>query len=109
MTSIDEDLVSMKTFQIPSMGDTNTVYSEIYPGDDSMLDNEMPDALSYFTGRIDPPLESKASPTKLSDNSLRTTIIIAGDDSFDSQDKAEDLIVETQPAGDNFKSNFFYS
>jgi hypothetical protein len=68
--SIDEDLLSMKTLQLNSMGDTNTVYSEIYPGDDSILDNEMPDVLSYFNGRIDSALEGKAGPPKLSSNFL---------------------------------------
>ena len=52
----------MKTLQLNSMGDTNTVYSEINPGDDSILDNEMPDVLSHFNGRIDVALESKAGP-----------------------------------------------
>jgi hypothetical protein len=37
--SIDEDLLSMKTLKIKSMADTDTVYSEINPGEDSILDN----------------------------------------------------------------------
>jgi hypothetical protein len=52
----------MKTLQLKSMGDTNTVYSEIYPGDDSILENEMPDVLSYFNTRIDSALERKGDP-----------------------------------------------
>jgi hypothetical protein len=60
--TINEDLLSMKTLQINSMGDTNTVYSEIYANDDSILDNEMPDVLSYFNERIDLALERKGSP-----------------------------------------------
>ena len=52
----------MKTLQLNSMGDTNTVYSEIGPGDDSILDNEMPDVLSYFNERIDMALEKKGGP-----------------------------------------------
>ena len=52
----------MKTLQINSMGDTNTVYSEIKSNDDSILDNEMPDVLSYFNERIDSALEAKAGP-----------------------------------------------
>jgi hypothetical protein len=58
--SIDEDLLSMKTLQINSMADTNTVYSEINLSDDSINDNEMPDVLSYFNQRIDSALEGKA-------------------------------------------------
>jgi hypothetical protein len=60
--TINEDLLSMKTLQINSMGDTNTVYSEIYANDDSILDNEMPDVLSYFNERIDLALEKMGSP-----------------------------------------------
>jgi hypothetical protein len=60
--SIDEDLLSMKTLQLNSMGDTNTVYSEINPGDDSILDNEMPDVMSYFNARIDSVLDRKGVP-----------------------------------------------
>jgi hypothetical protein len=52
----------MKTLQLNSMGDTNTVYSEINPGDDSILDNEMPDVMSYFNGRIDSVLDRKGDP-----------------------------------------------
>jgi hypothetical protein len=52
----------MKTLQINSIADTNTVYSEINPGDDSVLDNEMPDVMSYFNGRIDSDLERKGDP-----------------------------------------------
>jgi hypothetical protein len=110
----------MKTLQINSMGHTDTKYSEISLGDDSIFDNEMPDVLSYFNERIDSALEEKGGPAELSSNSLRTTIILATDDSLDLQDKdAEmileaqaagdkngEMILEAQPAGDNFKSNF---
>jgi hypothetical protein len=44
------------------MGDTDTVYSEINPGDDSILDNEMPDVMSYFNQRIDSALVRKGDP-----------------------------------------------
>jgi hypothetical protein len=50
--SIDEDLLSMKTLKIKSMADTDTVYSEINPGEDSILDNEMPIVMNHFRGRI---------------------------------------------------------
>ena len=109
MKTIGEDLLSMKTLQLNTMGDTNTVYSEIYPGNDSMLDNEMPDVMSYFSGRIDLALETKAGPAQLSSNVSRTTAMLAPDDSPDLQDKNGDMILEVQPAGDNFKSNFYGS
>jgi hypothetical protein len=60
--TIDEDLLSMKTLQINSMGDTDTVYSEINPSDDSILDIEMPDVMSYFNQRIDSAFERKGDP-----------------------------------------------
>ncbi len=97
----------MKTLQINSMGDTNTVYSEIYPSDDSILDNEMPDVVSYFNERIESALERKDGHAKLSSNFLGTTIILATIDSFDFQDKDGEMILEAQHAGDNFKSNFY--
>ena len=62
MKTINEDLLSKKTLQINSMGDTNTFYSDINANDDSILDNEMPDVLSYFNDRIDLALENKAGP-----------------------------------------------
>jgi septation ring formation regulator EzrA len=61
VNSISDDISSIKTLQINSMGDTDTVYSEINPGDDSILDNEMPDVLSYFNGRIHSASERKGS------------------------------------------------
>jgi hypothetical protein len=97
----------MKTLQINSMGDTNTVYSEIYPGDDSILDNEMPDVLSYFNHRTDSALERKANPANLSSNFLGSTIKLATNDSLDLQDNDAAMILQPQPAGDYFKSNFY--
>jgi hypothetical protein len=84
----------MKTLQINSMGDTDTVYSEIYPGDDSILDNEMPDVLSYFNQRIDSALERKGDPAKLSSNFLRSIIILATNDSLDPQDNDGAMILK---------------
>ncbi len=104
--TISEDLLSMKTLQINSMGDTNTVYSEIYANDDSILDNEMPDVLSYFNERIDLAFERKGSPAQLSSNFLRSTIILDMNDSLDLEDKDGDMILEAQIDGGNFKSNF---
>jgi septation ring formation regulator EzrA len=63
VNSISDDISSMKTLQINSMGDTDTVYSVINPGDDSILDNEMPDILSHFNGPIHLALERQGSLT----------------------------------------------
>ena len=105
--SIDEDLLSMKTLQLNSMGDTNTVYSEINPGDDSILANDMPDVMSYFNTRIDSALERKGDSAQLSGNFLRTSIILATTDSPDLQHKDRDMILEAKVNGDHFKSNFY--
>ena len=105
--TIDEDLLSMKTLQINSMADTNTVYSEINLSDDSILENEMPDVLSYFNQRIDSALEAKACSAQLSSNNLPTNILLDTNDSLDFQDNDSERILEAQPAGDNFKSYFF--
>ena len=51
----------MKTLHINSMGDTDTVYSEINPIDDSIFDKEMPDVLSYFNGWVGSALEKKCN------------------------------------------------
>jgi hypothetical protein len=99
--------MSMKTLQINSMGDTDTVYSEIYPGDDSILDNEMPDVLSYFNHRTDSALLRQGDPAKLSSNFLRSLIKLATNDSVDLQDNDGAMILEAQPAGDYFKSNLY--
>jgi hypothetical protein len=57
-----QDDLSMKTLQMNSMGDTNTVYSEINFGDDPVLDKEMHDVLGLFNQRIELGFERKASP-----------------------------------------------
>jgi hypothetical protein len=67
----------MNTLQLNSMGDTNTVYSEINPNDDSILDNEMPDVLSYFNERKSSALETKGGSAYPSSNFLPTTFILA--------------------------------
>jgi hypothetical protein len=66
--SIDEDLLSIKTLQLNSIGDTETVYSENSLVDDSALDKSIPDLPGYFNQRIDAALESKVGPAKLSSN-----------------------------------------
>jgi hypothetical protein len=105
--SIDEDLLSMKTLQLNSMGDTDIVYSEIGPGNDSILDKPMPDVMGYFNQRIDAALESKTGPANLSSNFLQTNTILAKNDSLDLLARDADMILEAQPVGDNFKSNFY--
>ena len=62
MKSIYEELLSMKTPHVPLLGDTDTVYSDINSGEDPVVDNELPDFLSYFNERVDTPLERKCSP-----------------------------------------------
>ena len=105
--SIDEDLLSMKTLHINSMGDTDTVYSEINPIDDSIFDKEMPDVLSYFNGWVGSALEKKCNSVQRSSNFLRTNIILAMNDSVEVQDKGADMILPAPISRDNFKSNFF--
>ena len=107
--SIDEDLLSMKTLKIKSMADTDTVYSEINLGDDSILDNKMPIVKNRSRGRIHSTFKMMAGPDWLSDNSLRTTRILAPTDSLDLQDKHADMILEAKIVEDNSKSNFGYS
>ena len=100
------DLLSIKLSQLNSMGDTNTVYSQINPGDDSIFDNEMPDVMNHFNQQIDSALEKKTGSAKLISNFSRITIILATKDSVDLQDKDADMILEAKVAGDNFKSKF---
>jgi hypothetical protein len=100
--SIDEDLLSMRSLQLNSIGDTETVYFENSLCDDSALDKSMPEVVGYFNQRIDAALDSKAGPAKLSSNFLRTNIILATNSLLDLQDRDADMILEVQPVGDNF-------
>jgi hypothetical protein len=52
----------MKLLEVNSMGDTKAVHTEIHPGENLVLDSEMPDVLSDLNARVDSALESKASP-----------------------------------------------
>jgi hypothetical protein len=62
----------MKTLQINSMGDTNSVDPEINSNDrpildkempsDPILETEMPDVVDHLNERIDPALEKKGDP-----------------------------------------------
>ena len=104
--TIDEDFLSMKTLQIPSIGDTSTVYSRISPRNDLILENEMPDVLSQFNERAESALQRQASLAQPSSNFLQTTIMLATNDPLDLQDWDADMSLEAKIPGDTFKSNF---